>query len=340
MSPPPSGSSDDLALLGRIVCGVFSRPTYSDAPSFAWFVPLLLALPVAICFAVYESLRRRARYREQRAFLETKLAFLDELARPGARAGKGGGERHQALLAGFTAAVRAAEREALERWEAERDARPGAAFFSPRASARRRRWLRRRSEAWIRWADAACAASDRGESPPPEPGARKRAGAPIRRLCRHSVNPMPAPGEVIAAFEAARGRGRVAEKIRCGSLLLDAEARVDSSLVRNAGGEIVGRKPGLRGWLDDAAPQLLAHYATLMKYRRLAQAFRAAHGVGDPCPAALLLEDGAPAALPDPMRRRLAAAREHAKAVLASPAARTLQDFRQALARREWRRTA
>ena len=37
----------------------------------------------------------------------------------------------------------------------------------------------------------------------------------------------------------------MAEKIRCGSLLLDLEATVDSSLVRTASGEITGRRPGL-----------------------------------------------------------------------------------------------
>ena len=164
-------------------------------------------------------------------------------------------------------------------------------------------------------------------------------GAPIRRLCRTSVNPMPDIETIIEAYQAARGRGRVAEKIRCGSLLLDAEAGVDSSLIRTSDGEIAGRNPGLRGWIGERAPWLLKHYVSLMQYRRLAQAFREAHGLQDPHPAALLLDDGAAKIFPQPMRGRLEEARRDAAALLASGAARTVQDFRAALARREWRRT-
>ena len=164
-------------------------------------------------------------------------------------------------------------------------------------------------------------------------------GAPIRRLCRTSVNPMPDIETIVEAYQAARGRGRVAEKIRCGSLLLDAEAGVDSSLIRTSDGEIAGRNPGLRGWIGERAPWLLKHYVSLMQYRRLAQAFREAHGLRDPHPAALLLSDDAAAVFPQPARGRIEKARREASELLASGAARTVKDFRAALARREWRRT-
>ncbi|MBQ3810210.1 MAG: hypothetical protein II839_05255, partial [Kiritimatiellae bacterium] len=154
-----------------------------------------------------------------------------------------------------------------------------------------------------------------------------------------SINPMPDIKDIVEAYQAARGRGRVAEKIRCGSLLLDAEAGVDSSLIRTEAGEIVGRKPGLRGWIGERAPWLLKHYVSLMQYRRLAQAFREAHGLRDPHPATLLLDDAEPSLFPQPLRGRLEAARREAKALLESAAGRTVRDFRQALARREWRRT-
>ena len=114
---------------------------------------------------------------------------------------------------------------------------------------------------------------------------------------------------------------------------------MDSSLVRTETGEIVGRKPGLRGWLGDHLPRLLNHYASLMQYRRMAQAFREAHGLRDPHPASILLSDDAPRIFPQPLRRRFAAARAEAKALLATSAGRTMKDLRQALARREWRRT-
>lgn len=227
-----------------------------------------------------------------------------------------------------------------ERWRLEDEA--GARLVArdrgkwARAQARR---AKLRENRWLRWAADCAAAVRRGLEPPTAPGQRRRTGAPIRRLCKASLNPAPSPEVLAAAFAAARGRGCVEEKLRCGSLLLDLEASVDSSLVRTATGEIVGRKPGLRGWIGDNLPGLLKHYASLMQYRRLAQAFREAHGLRDPHPASILLEDEAPRVFPPPQRKRFEAARAEAKTLLASPAGRTMKDLRQALARREWRRT-
>ena len=205
-----------------------------------------------------------------------------------------------------------------------------------RAQARR---AKLRENRWLRWATDCADAIRRGLAAPVAPGQRRRTGAPIRRLCKSSINPAPSPEALAEAFAAARGRGRVEEKIRCGSMLLDLEAAVDSSLVRTETGEIVGRKPGLRGWIGDNRPGLLKHYASLMQYRRMAQAFREAHGLRDPHPASILLSDDGPRIFPQPLRRRFEAARAEAKTLLASPAGRTMKDLRQALARREWRRT-
>ena len=253
-----------------------------------------------------------------------------------------------------------AERDAIERERRQQEAenvRRGSQRFrerwareqAHRAKAREARWtrwmrdcanaVRRGLESWTRWMRDCAVAVHRGLGTPPAPGQRLRTGAPIRRLCTSSVNPSPEPAALAEAFAAARGRGRVEEKLRCGSMLLDLEASVDSSLVRTATGEIVGRKPGLRGWLGDHLPLLLNHYASLMQYRRMAQTFREAHGLRDPYPASVLLSDDAPRLFPPQQRARLAAARADAKALLASAAGRTMKDLRQALARREWRRT-
>ena len=227
-----------------------------------------------------------------------------------------------------------------ERWRLEDEA--GARLIArdrekwSRAQARR---AKLRENRWLRWAVDCADAVRRGRDAPAAPGQRRRTGAPIRRLCKSSINPAPSPEALAEAFAAARGRGRVEEKIRCGSMLLDLEASVDSSLIRTETGEIVGRKPGLRGWIDINRPGLLRHYASLMQYRRMAQAFREAHGLRDPHPASILLSDDGPRIFPPPLRRRFEAARAEAKALLASPAGRTMKDLRQALARREWRRT-
>ena len=124
------------------------------------------------------------------------------------------------------------------------------------------------------------------------------------------------------------------EKIRLGSMMLDIEAAVDSSLVRDSSGEIVGRNAGVRGWLDEHCPELSRHYASLMGYRRLADEFRKVHGLRDPHPATRFLEKEFPADvfLPqvrEAMRERHAAARR----LLASPAARTAKGFAEALSR-------
>ena len=71
----------------------------------------------------------------------------------------------------------------------------------------------------------------------PVPFPYLRRGAPIRRLCQWSVSKPPTGEELLKQWERARGHGKTEEKIRLGSMLLDIEATVDSSLVRNRDGE-------------------------------------------------------------------------------------------------------
>ncbi len=299
----------------------------------------------AYCQKRYQLYRRQGYYWDEKRLADAKAAFIEgihELSAhpdPSARF-LGYDRRYSALVNRFERTRASILREAEERHRAAREARcDPPPWLAPRAEARLAEFRRRRERAWTRWFAAVRDAVARGFAPPPAPGERRRSGPPIRRLCRSSINPMPDIADVIEAYRAARGRGHVAEKIRCGSLLLDAEAGVDSSLIRTEAGEIVGRQPGLRGWIGDRAPWLLNHYVSLMQYRRLAQAFREAHGLRDPHPATLLLDDAAPRIFPQPLGGRLEAARREAKALLESAEGRTVKDFRQALARREWRRT-
>ncbi len=98
-------------------------------------------------------------------------------------------------------------------------------------------------------------------------------------------------------------------------MLLDLEATVDNGAIRDVDGEIVGRNPGLLGWLRENCRELAPHYAALQGYRRMAHAFRKRHGVADPVPADLLLEPSPKeeAKLPSPTGLALAAARERAR---------------------------
>ena len=193
--------------------------------------------------------------------------------------------------------------------------------------------------AWREWARTFAEAVRLGKPLPLSPAERRTGGgAPVRRLCERSSCPPPTPEALLTQYDKAKGRGPVEEKIRLGSMMLDIEAAVDSYLVRDSSGEIVGRNAGVRGWLDEHCPELSRHYASLMGYRRLADEFRKVHGLRDPHPAARFLEKNFPAeafapAVRAAMRDRHVAARR----LLASPAARTAKEFTEALARtRRW----
>ena len=215
----------------------------------------------------------------------------------------------------------------------------GTPWASPKAVASRRRRRERRMAAWREWARAFAEAVRLGKPPPLSPAERRTGGgAPVRRLCERSSSSPPAPEALLAQYDKAKGRGPVEEKIRLGSMMLDIEAAVDSSLVRDSSGEIVGRNAGVRGWLDEHCPELSRHYASLMGYRRLADEFRKVHGLRDPHPATRFLEkefpaDAFPPQVREAMRERHAAARR----LLASPAVRTAKGFSEALSRtRRW----
>ena len=227
----------------------------------------------------------------------------------------------------------------LARERAAREAERETLSDTPCSAARRDRARRRRDDAWSAWFTSLERAVAGCRTPPRNLLAANpvRRGAPIRRLCSFSVHEPPTAEAVYEQFEKARGRGRVEEKIRLGSMLLDAEASVDSSLVRDENGEIVGRKAGLRGRIADNCPALLKHYAALMGYRRLAAEFRDAHDLADPCPAALLLDEE-PAAekkLPPKQRAVLSAARRRARERLKEPEAATVKAFTERL-QRSW----
>ena len=213
--------------------------------------------------------------------------------------------------------------------------RNGAPWASPKAVASRKRRREKRMAAWREWARAFAEAARLGKPPPPSPAERRvGGGAPIRRLCERSSSPPPTPEALLAQYDKARGRGPVEEKLRLGSMMLDIEAAVDSTLVRDPSGEIVGRNTGIRGWIAENCPQLLSHYASLMGYRRLADEFRKVHGLRDPHPATRFLEPEFPAecfapAIREAMRPRHAAARR----LLASSAAKTAKGLAEALAR-------
>ena len=121
--------------------------------------------------------------------------------------------------------------------------------------------------------------------------ARRRALAAERRRVRRrrTESPCPTREAILDAWTHAR-EGREA-MLRFGSLLEDLACHVDHGL-RLAGGRIVGRAPGIKGWLRENVPALALRYATVMRYKAAAKKLRQVVELPDPIPVAAVL-DGA-----------------------------------------------
>ena len=124
--------------------------------------------------------------------------------------------------------------------------------------------------------------------------ARRRALAAERRrvLMRRTESPCPTREAILDAWTHAR-EGREA-MLRFGSLLEDLACYVDHGL-RLAGGRIVGRAPGIKGWLRENVPALALRYTTVMRYKAAAKKLRQVVELPDPIPVAAVLDGaGAP----------------------------------------------
>ena len=124
----------------------------------------------------------------------------------------------------------------------------------------------------------------------PQERMRRQALARERRRLRRrtTLNAAPTANELLAQW--AKVKRSPEEMIRFGSMLCDLEAYVDNTLLRNENGEIVGRNPGIRGWLNTNCQPLAVHYKTVMGYKAMAEKFRQAVGLTDPYPATLALD--------------------------------------------------
>ena len=102
----------------------------------------------------------------------------------------------------------------------------------------------------------------------------------IRINRKISVNSPPMPEAIRQAWEASRKS--LAGKLLAGTLLSDLEPVVDQSYLRSEDGTIVGRRPGIKGWLQEHCPDMVCHYKALMSYKALADKLRKALGIEDP----------------------------------------------------------
>lgn len=126
---------------------------------------------------------------------------------------------------------------------------------------------------------------------PQEKAKRERLAAERRKIHRRTtLNEAPTAKQLIEQYKKIQHNPR--EMIRFGSMLCDLEAYVDNSLLRDEHGTIIGRRPGIRGWLARYCPELSRRYKTIMRYKAMAEKFRQAVGLEDPIPAEYVITDG------------------------------------------------
>ena len=121
--------------------------------------------------------------------------------------------------------------------------------------------------------------------------ARRRALAAERRKIRtrSTENACPTKDEIFDAWVARRKSHEGA--IRFGSLIEDLECYIDNSLLRDEDGVIVGRNPGVKGWLKENIPALALQYTTVMRYKAAAKKLKQITGLVDPTPMDAVLPD-------------------------------------------------
>ena len=124
---------------------------------------------------------------------------------------------------------------------------------------------------------------------------RRRALAAERRKirARATTNTCPTLEAVLEAWKHRRDSHEAA--ISFGSMLEDLECYLDNSLRRNEDGVIVGRNPGVKGWLCDNLPEIGEKYTTAMRYKAVAKKLKQVADLADPTPADVVLPQAAAA---------------------------------------------
>ena len=132
--------------------------------------------------------------------------------------------------------------------------------------------------------------------------ARREALAEERRRTggRRTTNPCPTREEILDAW--IHRRDSHAAAVRFGSMVHDLECYVDNSLLRDEGGAIVGRRGGVKAWLQENIPALYVRYTTVMRYKAMAKKLRQVVGLADPVPAEAVLAPQAEVVLVEPPR--------------------------------------
>lgn len=120
--------------------------------------------------------------------------------------------------------------------------------------------------------------------------ARRRALAEERRRIRKrtTTNPCPTREQILDGWLHRSDSHEAA--IRFGSLMMDLECHLDNSLVFDDDGAIVGRRGGVKRWLQENIPALYLRYTTVMRFKSAAQKLRQIAELRDPVPAAVIVD--------------------------------------------------
>ena len=117
---------------------------------------------------------------------------------------------------------------------------------------------------------------------------RQKLAAERRRVrMRHTLNPCPTRLEILDAWTQVKDSPEAL--LRFGGLMEDLECYVDNSLRRTDDGVIVGRRPGIKGWLQTEIPALYLKYKTVMAYKAAAKRMRQILDIRDPLPLSAAL---------------------------------------------------
>ena len=106
---------------------------------------------------------------------------------------------------------------------------------------------------------------------------------------RHTINPCPTKEQILEAWTKVKESPEAL--LRFGSMIEDLECYVDNSLRRTEDGVIVGRRPGIKGWLQMELPALYLKYKTVMAYKATAKRMRQVLDIRDPVPLSMALPD-------------------------------------------------
>ena len=121
--------------------------------------------------------------------------------------------------------------------------------------------------------------------------ARRQSLAEERRKIRMRMthNACPTKEEILDAWVKVKNSNE--DMLRFGSLMEDLECYVDNSLRRDEKGALIGRRSGIKGWLQMEIPALYVVYSRVMAYKAAAKRMRQVLDIRDPLPLSAVLGD-------------------------------------------------